>query len=405
VATKPLLSLGTFLGVNNRLDATRLGVTLQGRVSATYLRIGENIDIHGGFFRLREGYSTPLTPPAHSVWGDGEPDGYAVVDGNLEQLRTSGAALQRTVVRYGMSGQPVSFERAPTGDIYWTDGVTLGRISAGQDRMPAAPAPNPVPNVSARPGEGTMAAGQYLFAFTRLTQDPESAATPVQRVVLPEAGGFFITGLQADTLTYASGPNGDVLTRVEPIGNALAVDSLGAGPRCETLLLQPLPAGQIVRHYNGRMLVARGNTLLFSEPYRYGLYNPAQSFIPLPGPITVMEPCVGGVFVCADQTYWLAGDLMGTQAVPVLPFGGVAGSGARSPDETQVCWVSPKGLVIGASDGTATAVQDDAVRFADAARAACLFRDWDGMSHVIYTRQGVQPLTTQARRRPLITEN
>lgn len=400
MATKPLLSLGPFIGMNNRRDPTRLDAGDAG----TYLRIAENIDVDGGFFRVREGYGAALTPPAHSVWGDGEPDGYAVVDGNLEQLRAAGAGLQRTVVRYGMSGQPVSFERAPTGDIFWSDGVALGRISAGQDRLPAAPAPNPVPSVSARPGEGTMAAGQYLFAFTRLTQDPESAATPVQRVVLPEAGGFFITGLQADTVTYASGPNGDVLTRVEPIGNALAVDSLVAGPRCETLLLQPLPAGQIVRHYNGRMLVARGNALLFSEPYRYGLYNPAQSFIPLPGLITVMEPCVGGVFVCSDRTYWLAGDLMGTP-VPVLPFGGVAGSGARSPDETQVCWVSPKGLVIGASDGTATAVQDDALRFGGAARAACLFRDWEGMSHVIYTRQGVQPLTTQARRKPLITEN
>lgn len=392
--------IGPFLGMNNRRDPTRMSAGDAG----DYQRIAENVDLDGGFLRLRPGFTEAMFE-AQQVWGDGLADGYALVDGNLERLRAAGAGLERTIVRYGMSGQPVSFERAPTGDVVWSDGAAIGRISAGQDRPLAATMPNPAPVVSAQPGEGTMPPGAYLFAFTRLTQDPESAAAPAQRVLLAETGGFFITGLQPDIVTYASGPNGDILTRVEPIDGALRVDNLGAGARCETLLLQPLPAGQIVRHYNGRMLVARGNVLVYSEPYRYGLYNPAQSFIPLPAPITIMEPCVGGVYVCADKAYWLAGDLTNTQANPVLPYGGVLGTGARNLDATQVCWVSPKGLVLGAGDGSVRAVQDDVLRFGDAQRGATMFRDWDGMSHVIYTRQGVQPLTTEARRRPLITEN
>ena len=77
----------------------------------------------------------------------------------------------------------------------------------------------------------------------------------------------------------------------------------------------------------------------------------------------------------------------------------MAGSGARSLDDDapRVFWVSPHGLVIGTPDGAAKAVQEDALTFSGATRAATLYREGQGIDQAVYTRQGVRPNTTAAR--------
>ncbi|QOF76068.1 hypothetical protein [Variovorax sp. 38R] len=393
MASKPV-SLGTFLGVNNRREAARLQVRLPGNVQATYLRAAENVDVDGGFMRRRRGISAALTPRAHSIWGDGADDGYAVVDGALVRLALDGDELQQQALLAGFTSAPVSFERMPTGAVVWSDGQRLGAIRNGApgELVPEAPNPVPVVNVVA----GALPAGRYLLAFTRVTSAGESAATQPAQLDLADGSGFVITGMDAATQVYMSGPNGDILTAVA--GDTI-LSLTNTGPRCETLLLERMPAGQIVRHYNSSLLVARGNMLCRSEPYRYGLWRPGKSFILFPAPITVMEPCVGGVFVCADRTYWLAGDLDATAMQPVLPYGGVAGSGTRcgTDDNVRVFWVSPHGLVMGTPDGAAKAVQEKDLTFSGAARAATLYREGQGIAQAIFTRQGIRPLATASR--------
>lgn len=389
MASKPV-SLGTFIGVTNRREATRLDAGKAG----TYLRAADNVDVDGGFLRRRRGTSASLTPRAHSIWGDGADDGYAVVDGALVRLTLDGDELQQQALLAGLTSAPVSFERMPTAAVVWSDGQRLGAIRNGVagELVPEAPNPVPVVNVVA----GALPAGRYLLAFTRITGAGESAATQPVQFDLADGSGFVITGMDAATQAYMSGPNGDMLTAVA--GDTI-LSLTNTGPRCETLLLERMPAGQIVRHYNASLLVARGNMLCRSEPYRYGLWRPSKNYIQFPAPITVMEPCVGGVFVCADRTYWLAGDLDATVMQPVLPYGGVAGSGARSDtdDTVRVFWVSPHGLVMGTSDGAAKAVQEKDLMFSGAARAATLCREGQGIAQAIFTRQGIRPLATASR--------
>lgn len=383
-------------GLNNRCDPSRLGFTAADRSQSTYLYGADNVDItSAGFLRRRRGTTGALLPgAAHSLWGDGAADGYAVMDGNLVELTTSAGALVARVLEGGFTHAPVTMARMPTGAVVWSDGRRIGAVLEGVAGELVPDAPNPVPAV--QPVAGSLPAGHYLFSFTRITDRGESAATQPTRIEAPGATGFVFTGMTPDVAAYMSGPNGDILTRTDG-DTVVALNDSGA--RAETLLLERIPAGQIVRHYSGRLLVARGPMLAWSETYRYGLWNPGRNFIQFEAPITVVEPCRDGVFVCADRTYWLPGDLAGTQLREVLPYGGVAGSGASAleDEEPRVFWVSPHGLVVGRPTGTVAAVQENALVFAAASRATALYRRRDGLNHLVYARQGVEPLAQAAR--------
>jgi hypothetical protein len=66
----------------------------------------------------------------------------------------------------------------------------------------------------------------------------------------------------------------------------------------------PAPVGQHLAHYNGRMYIAEGGTLWYSEPYAYGLYDLARCFIPFSSRIILIEPVDMGIFVSDKKSIW-----------------------------------------------------------------------------------------------------
>lgn len=386
------VNLGSFApGVNNRLPPTQLARTLPDRSKATFLSAGENIDLTGrDSIKRRRGITLELSgAAAHSVWGD-ETEGYCAIGNDLLHLEPSDAGLTPTSV---LSDLPelatISYERMPDGDVVWSNGQRIGRLR-GASALPLATArPAVVPTVSAI--AGSLPAGRYQLAFTELGPLGESGSTPPVALTLPENGGLRIAGLGASTMVYMTGPNGSVFNGTFADGGDI-VALANNGPVLRSLLLADMPAGSTVRHYKGSLLVAAGSALLISEPYYYGLYSPSKGYIPFPAPITVVQPCETGVFVCADRTYWLAGGLLDTAPAVVLPYGGLQGSSGavRTPDgqgTQQAFWLSPRGLVIGTPDGSATNVQESALKFGKARAGATLFREQDGANHILCARQ------------------
>ncbi|RST54107.1 hypothetical protein [Variovorax sp. DXTD-1] len=386
------VNLGSFSpGVNNRLEPTRLGRTLPDRSKATYLSAGDNIDITSrGFLKRRRGYELATSGvAAHSVWGD-ETEGYCAIGNDLLHLEPTGSGLVPTSVLTNLPElTPISYARMPDGDAVWSNGQRIGRLR-GTSALPlATPRPAVAPSVSVIPGG--LPEGRYQLAFTELGPLGESGSTPPVAITLPANGGLRITGLGANTMIYMTGPNGSVFNGTFADGGDI-VSLSNNGPVLRSLLLADMPPGSIVRHYKGSLLVAAGPALLISEPYYYGLFSPSKGYIPFPAPITVVEPCEGGVFVCADKTYWLAGGLLDTAPVVVLPYGGLQGSGGsvRTTDgqgTQQAFWLSPRGLVIGTPDGAAANVQEHALKFGNARAGATLFREQDGAHHILCARQ------------------
>ncbi|BEP34342.1 hypothetical protein GmRootV59_13160 [Variovorax sp. V59] len=379
-------------GLNNRLPPTQLARTLPDRSKATFLYAGENIDITGrGYLKRREGFAAERRAPAtHSVWGD-ETEGYCAAGNDLLHLVPTESGLAASVVLSGLPElQPISYARMPDGDVIWSNGFDIGRLRGASALLLGTLRPAVAPGAALT--TGALAKGRYQVAFTELGPLGESGSTvPVVVDVPADGGGIALSGQGPDTQVYVTGPNGSIFNRIDTDGDIVSLANTGA-PLAD-LMMADMPPGSIVRHYKGSLLVANGPYLFFSEPYYYALYKPSKGYIPFPAPITVVEPCETGVFVCADRAYWLAGALLDTQPAVVQPYGGLPGSGGsmRTSDgdqaTTMAFWLSPRGLVIGTPNGAAANVQESALKFGAASAGATLFREQDGANHILAARQ------------------
>lgn len=390
--TQRTVQLGSFApGLNNRLEPTRLSTVLPDRKPGTYLYGADNVDLNGeGYLKRRRGQTLALAGNTHSLWADGA-GAYAVVNGALCALQPQNTTLVPTTIRSGLPGLPVSYSRGADGDLYWTNGQSIRRISNGVDRPIASELPVALPAVGVIQNGGGLVAGRYLVAFTVVTVDGESPATPVVQFDVAQGSGIQYDASATGTVVdvFMSGPNGDILTWQGRSQGATIQNHNELGRRCPTLNRALMPAGSIVRHYRGRLLVAHGSVLFYSDPYNYGVIDPTSNFVPFPATISVIEPTDNGIYICADKTYWL-GDFNETLQ-ELLPYGGIHGTSGRSASDDTVFWQSPRGLVTGDKNQTIKAVQEAALDFADATSGASLYRERDGATHIVSTRFGAGP--------------
>jgi hypothetical protein len=375
-------------GVNNRLEPTELATLLPDQSRGTYLYGADNVDItQKGYLKRRRGTTKTISGPAHSLWSDPPySEAYAVSNGNLQRLTNAGVGLSAATVLANMPTTPISYSRGADGDVYWSNGQTIRRISAGVDRPIVTGTPNPVPTLAV--GSGALAAGRYLVAFTASGPDGESPSTPVVEVDLLANSSLAYAAASAVNV-FMSAPNGDILTLQTSGAHGTIAVYNGAGRRSDTTNMAAMPAGTIVRHYNGRMLVANGPTLYISEPYNYGVYNPSLGYVTFDAAITALEPTGDVLYICTDNTYFIK-DLFSDTLNQVLPYGAIPGTSGQSPDSTSFYWQSPRGLVIADQTGGVKNVQESVIGFAPAVSGASLFRHHDGAVHIVTSRQGVQ---------------
>ena len=400
ISTTPI---GPFtLGVNNRRPEYEMDRPAANGAKQAFLRSAINVDITAdGSVRRRSGMQRVLAGDAcHSLWSADGSVGYYVDGGDLCRVVMAGDSLAKAVLRTDMLvDTPVSFADTPVG-IHYSDGVLLRRLTATGGDTPAGVSAIQVdPLVTVSTG-GSLQAGHYGLCFTfRNSAGEESASTVPVQVTVPANGKISVIQAAwswpddaAVMAVYMTPPDAETFMRVAFITGAGQSTAISTRPvfheQCATLLLAPMPAGSIVRYANSRLLVANGNTLTYSEPFMPGLHDPVKGYIPFLAPITVVEPSQFGVYVVADQTYWFAGDIAQATAVPVLPYGGVAGSGGQIPNDNICFWMSPRGLIKGDQSGNVTNIQEANVSVAPAQRAATMFRESDGMKQHISSSFG-----------------
>lgn len=138
-------------------------------------------------------------------------------------------------------------------------------------------------------------------------------------------------------------------------------------------VLVPLPGGQWVEYWNGQLVVARGTSLLFSEPLRYGAHNPVSGYIRLASRIEWVAPLETGIFVGLDgPVLFLAGrtptDLRQTQvAQGSAPGMALTMSGENLSQELAAAprvavFFTGSGFTIGMPDGSVVYPQQRALR-------------------------------------------
>lgn len=124
-----------------------------------------------------------------------------------------------------------------------------------------------------------------------------------------------------------------------------------------------MPTGQYLGLWRGRLVVAQGRTLRFSEALAYHVHDPRHGFVQMPQRITFVAPVDGGLWVGqVDHVVFLRGTapqelaferktsrapVPGSAVALASDEAGDASGGARAA----VAWLSSVGFAMGTPDG------------------------------------------------------
>lgn len=419
VSDKQLVTMaGWPAGIDNLSRENALLRDDKGR-SVIAARVAENVDIDAsGKPRRRLGRQAIVNATGvHSLWRSGAfPLALVAMNGGLHAF--TGTDITFAIVDALSSSLPISYALAGHA-VYWSNGADRGVV-----RMDGTPAPWGCPSPGGQPAlspssAGGLDAGRYQVAVTfQLASGEEGGASLASVVEVPDGGGITLSALPvpdeaavAKVRVYVSPANGDVLFHAMDLAPGLPVAMIGKGRRgkpLDTQFLEVMPAGQIVRWFNGRVYVASGSAMAWSEALRYGLTKPSDNHLGFGGgDITLLEPVAAGsdapgLYVAAGKrTYWLGGKdpALMTQVI-VRPHGVVPGTGITVPAsvfglETQgdvAYWMDTNGVaVLGLPGGQIVPLREAQAAAPHARAGASLYREQNGLRQVVTALSETKP--------------
>lgn len=362
----------TFTGSNNIAKPERLP---EGAVVDAV-----NVDFTvGGKMELRTGFERVLEADnVRAVFAMG--DDLALVAGD-KLLRFSD----------GVTSELASMSPGPVAAVYHNGELLLNTLNqsvrvAGTQVLPWA-VPSPAFDLQVEPGN--LPAGVYRVAVTALGGGIESGC--IEKVVTLGEGQALRVSVADDRecRLYCSVANGSTLYHQGIAYDTNLISSvMDAGVRCDTAGLEPLPFCSILASHQGMVVGADGRYLHHSRPMQPHLCNPEFDYVAYPEPITLLASVAGGVFVCADKTYFLSG-MGGSEFVQraVAEYGAVAGTAVTLPDGS-AAWFCQYGQVIGRPDGSIELITRNSYSPDTAQQGSAGFIEHNGNQMVVTTMHG-----------------
>ncbi|MBF0607542.1 MAG: hypothetical protein SFH39_10440 [Candidatus Magnetobacterium sp. LHC-1] len=402
-----------------------------------------NVVMRPGFLRVYEGN-------VHSLYSNGSICLFRQADKLMQLYQSSeaGSPSPDTVAPYavrtltgGIHGALRMSYQYVAGRVYYSDTAITGVVELTARPIPVVRswgmAPPDAPVIS--PSEqGILPRGNYQVTLTYTRNDgQESGASTVAAISLTnKARGIdLLCPLSADPDVrkiniYVTAPNGEVPYLVASVDNTQGATTPGfegqrppaqyaapyhyrgetiTGPPLLTWGLRPPPPGQLLCYYRGRLYVAGLNTLWYSQPYSYELFDPAQGWISFDAPITLLAAMEDGIFVAtSDEVVFLKGTeperfqamqvsncgaVFGTQAMGGLPDDNGVGNNNIEPGgaaPSVVFWQSRMGICAGLSGGKIEFLTADKYSFEVGETGTGVFWQRDGMQLYLSIMQGCQ---------------
>lgn len=340
---------------------------IRGDSPAVYLRDAVNVTFDNGRASMRPGLGQVSGTPYKEVWQSplhrdvfgGLDDDWVLIDTANWSATVLAQVGKGRLSHVVLNGQVLV--AAPMG-IFAYNGVQAQRFTLGQAAEPFASIVG-----------GSLEPGRYSYALALLRGDLEGPLSPMASVDLPVQGGISLTtATQPDpTATgvrlYMTRHNGGELLRVGDFpasGQAInisVVPEFGAPAMFPETA--PMPTGDYLRVWRGRLVVARGRTLFFSRPMAYHVHNPSTDHVTLAQRITFVEPVEGGIWVGqVDGVVFLSGnqpqDMTVVAKAARAPIEGssiaLAASDAQQFTEGgtgAVAWLTSIGFAVGTGEG------------------------------------------------------
>jgi hypothetical protein len=360
------------------LPAVTLGLDVaspEGALPEGAVRRAENVVLlNDGSFQRRPGYAELSTlDGAHSLWrSPAQTRAFCAAGDTLYEVDPDTGGVAPLFVGL-LTDQPVEYcDVGP--DVYFTSGGILRKVDpAGAVRRPGI-----IDLMGASPmltaAAGGLLPGRYGVAYSLVNDlGEESPISAIAWIDLPTGGGIALSGLQtaADVqrmTLYVTTPNGSELYHHRTVAYAATgaiVDQTRQRP-AEKIYKQPMPGGEFVRGFRGRLYVATGRWLWISDPLDYGVSDVRGGWKTLNRTITMIEPVEGGIFIgLRERTYFLRGS--GPEDFVLTA---VSSRGALAHSSQQVAadyfspelaasghlpvavWLSEAGLAVGRPDGS-----------------------------------------------------
>ena len=290
------------------------------------------------------------------------------------------------------------------GHTYLTNGHGVWWMPASEHgaRQCGVSLPDRLPAIAAHP-DGALAPGMYAVALSVVDEHgEESPAAILGQIDLPAGGGILLTGVDGSNLdltyrVYLTPPDGDALYLSESFSAAFSqylVTRQPDGAIQATRDLERLPGGQFIRGMNGRLYVAAGDALWFSQAMRPHLCNRAHNYIRFVGGIRFIEPLMAGMMVADDRGVWLLEGADPTTATQRLisPAKAMAGSSIRVPatmtlrtqlPSAAVIWLSEDGYMVATDTGETEALNQKRVRVQVDGRSKTVITEHQGTIQLV----------------------
>lgn len=386
-----------FTGLRNTVAQTRF--------SLADLAIAENVDIDDtGALRRRQGYGDAVIGGSwHSLWSNGARC-FGVTGATLREISASYSTTTLATVTAGLR---VKFHQQGSR-IYWSNGKEKGVIEFS-NRSWGLDVPG---KISATEIGGSLRAGRYQFVMTYLRDDGQESGAPIANYLdISGSGGLLFSGLPvsgdptvASKAIYVSEPNGATMFWIGTIDNDVTTHVFNARRPMTlplaTQFLGPPPVGVDITFHGGRLFVARGNLLYYSEPFAFELFDRRKSFV-LPSRITALAGLHTGIFIGTEQQhFWLAGkeiqnyeleERAGGAAIPGTVSFAPKRMFEKSADETIVAiWQTSDGIVMGEESGALTNLTADRFIFPSQPVGSSVVRTSRGTNQFVSVLQGTE---------------
>jgi hypothetical protein len=377
------ITLGPWVkGINNRQPDYAL--------PKDTLRDAINTDLDNlGHASRRQGF-TKVVAAANTRAGYSCPLGEYFIQG--AQLCRFNADDSVTVLANNITGEYATYCYANDA-VYFSDGIVTHRITATGVEPWGQDVPNtPLLDITS----GSLSEGCYMVAVTTLDdQNRESGASEVATYTLNATGGLRVFNLPTvkRARIYASMANGTTLylvgeTAAGQTSYNITAFRHDAGKPLDFQFLSKPPAGRIIREYNGRLYIADGKTLWYTEPYSYDHVHRGRNFYQFADDITVMEPVNAGIYVVSAQTDLLKGNSPEDFTVDtLLNYGAIYGTSCTIPYDNSVLWYTDKGAILGTQSGEVKNLQEENVAPHTGTVGAGIVLERDGLRQLLVTVQ------------------
>lgn len=180
-------------------------------------------------------------------------------------------------------------------------------------------------------------------------------------------------------------------------------------PPIKGKLLGPVPFATFLAYFNGRIWMAQGKTLWFTELFLYNYVNPTRNFLQFEHDITMVGSVTDGVYVGTKEGVWFIAHGTRIEGHPpgafkrtrVMDSGAIPGSMVYIPGEVanppqvgldtdtpvkvSILFMTTAGYCVGSDGGQCTNQSESRFVFPDAISASAMYRSQAGMHQYIAT--------------------